>query len=529
MTLVDINTGREINLEEIIDSPRYELITETGRGTWGVVYRAKDIATGKIVAIKILEPTETAQKQMEHRQITPFSAIANEDWFEACSNVVPRRFEIDNNGRPFIVMPFYESFFDRELERGGRRKSINEGTILTERGIRNLRDIANGLAEMHTHDRVHGDTKPDNIAVGKNGKLLISDLGTSTCARFDWTKKEPRDNMGFLYTRDPECFREGSHPRKESDVYSFGCLAYRIFAGEYPWEKELDNAMNPEKMFENLDVDEKTKILKRKIRENIPRNFRRLIYDCLRFDYKRIDDGNKIVERLDEVVENMSLPGRLKKYVKTVGFIAYPATILGFITYSIAIHEPTEISMPQTRIKMITDPEQVYDKVEFETENFELPNATPMSILDSGAESYIRRATNNIYVAYLTRAYAMTLTPQRIEPRTDYQNALYRVTTLFSEELSGRGVMTLDLWPVVARSIEVAMNKCVREHGVIDLEDMMVATRNGYDVVERAKMVSGSEDYEVYRNAIDINGKRVIDEEEVNFVNKWLANYYSDY
>ena len=105
MSVVDIKTGREIGLEGIIES-RYKLIEEVGRGTWGRVYRAKDPALGNVVAIKVLEPTETALEQMEHRRITPFSAIANETLFEACSNVVPRNFEIDNNGRPFIVMPY---------------------------------------------------------------------------------------------------------------------------------------------------------------------------------------------------------------------------------------------------------------------------------------------------------------------------------------------------------------------------------------------------------------------------------------
>ena len=117
---------------------------------------------------------------------------------------------------------------------------IGEG-ISQKVGLKYLQDIAKGLGEMHSTKRVHGDLKPDNIAVDGN-KLLLTDLGTATNANFGWTVSAPRDNMGFLYVRAPECFVPESHPTTSSDVYSWGSLAYKLFSGEYPqvgvsWKK----------------------------------------------------------------------------------------------------------------------------------------------------------------------------------------------------------------------------------------------------------------------------------------------------
>src|SRR5574341_2152789 len=213
------------DLEKVIDSDRYKIVGFLGRGCWGSVYEALDLL-GRTVAIKVIDPTDIAKRQMQKRNLDELAAMKNEALeLQACANIVPRTFEFDKNGVPFIVMPKYEKFFSDVLanppHKGatkwnaalGEEKPLKTGFFVSDI-IKISEDIINGLTEIHdTYNRAHCDIKPDNLAVDKNGKVVISDMGTSTYASFGMSAS-PRDNMGYAYTRSPKLFVNGAHPKK---------------------------------------------------------------------------------------------------------------------------------------------------------------------------------------------------------------------------------------------------------------------------------------------------------------------------
>ena len=234
---------------KVIASNRYNVLNLLGRGCWGAVYLAKDMILEEEVAIKVLEPNEIALKQMAHRNIDFLKAMKKEAGkLTACSHVVPRVLEFDNNEKPFLVMPPYERFLSDKLhDDSSYRCYLGHGMSIDDI-LRYMRDVAIGLSEIHTKiGRAHGDLKPDNIAIDHVGRALLNDLGTSTCASYG-RSVSPRDNMGFIYTRAPECFKEDSHPDKKSDIWSFGSLLYRMFTGKYILEDEINK---------EIELDEK--------------------------------------------------------------------------------------------------------------------------------------------------------------------------------------------------------------------------------------------------------------------------------
>ena len=197
----------ETTLEEITESPirsaRYEVMELIGRGTWGAVYSTRDTLLDRFVAIKVLDPNPVAHQQMLDRNVDALRVIQNEgDLLAGCANIVPRKLEVDENGKPFLVMPLYHTFLDQIIgEKDPQRLSVQNGLSYT-RVMNYLCGIANGLCEIHTKlRRTHGDLKPDNIAID-NQTALIGDLGTSTFASFG-RSVSPRDNMGCIYTRAP--------------------------------------------------------------------------------------------------------------------------------------------------------------------------------------------------------------------------------------------------------------------------------------------------------------------------------------
>src|SRR3989344_5816911 len=104
-------------LDNIIKTDDYKIEKEIAQGTWGTVYEAKNILTGERVAIKVLTPNQLAQQQMDKRNLNALKAMKKEAGLVAARNVVPRMLLMDDNEKPFLVMPFYEKTLDDLLMR----------------------------------------------------------------------------------------------------------------------------------------------------------------------------------------------------------------------------------------------------------------------------------------------------------------------------------------------------------------------------------------------------------------------------
>ena len=319
-----------------ISSSRYELGNQVGSGQWGRVFKATDKILRREVAIKVLDPTQLAGGQMTERRLALDDVVSKEALeLMPCSYIVPRQLEKDDKGIPFFVMPFYSTFLSDVIDRDGKPQMMGQG-LEASAVLNYMRTLARGVAEMHhKFHRVHGDLKPDNLAIDNDSNILVSDFGTATYAVAQ--HNNPRDNMGCRLVRAPECFIPGSHPSRPSDVYSFGSLIYRMITGRFPFQKERDDGTLSDIVVEtykdkdewNTFVDKRTAVL--------PKPFRNLVRSCMYDDAQRIQHGKELVERVDEMIdqyERMQPRRRLKR----AGMIAAGITLiaaLGFGGYEL--------------------------------------------------------------------------------------------------------------------------------------------------------------------------------------------------
>jgi len=562
---------KESVLESVINHSRYITKNFLGRGCWGKVFSGYDTLLDQEIAIKILDPIHLARKQMQYRQIDEFNAMKKEGGkLTASANIVPRRFEVDSNGKPFIVMPLYKKFFSDVLEEAfenknartvrsafGFEKILDSGLTIDEI-INYSRDLIGGIADVHRiFKKAHCDMKPDNIAVDDDSRLLISDMGTSTYASFVMTEA-PRDNMGFLYTRSPRLFVEGEHPKKSADVFSFGSLLYKMFTGEYLLEKEIDEAMKAGghsavkkfmgQFYEKncVHYDNIDKAVSKKLKDkDIPERFQDLIKRCV---HENSQDGDRLKTEFEHAVTSYleskiekravnEFKSKLKK--KALGGLitgtVSGAFLIGLLWLGYCSPKPnysdkTDIAtrvdtreLPKSGVTLQLD--HAYNK---EFDNSKLDDTYQNLLKHHISKSKNRTMVDRLITLWIRTADEMgSINPGSddgaisvISP-VDYES---RCRYIEPHNYGGAGMIPnfyLNDYLKTLLTFSLATNQMA--DNVVDMEDALVSTYLGSDL-HRAQKAANSFDFDNYLKAKDEKGKYVISQSRQEFLKRLVYN-----
>ena len=200
---------------------RYQVIERIGRGAMGVVYRARDEAVGREVALKVLMTDLEDDPDIRtrfHREAEAAARLSHR-------NIITI-FDVGEDGdRFFIVM---------ELLRGATLKEFlkqGDGARI-ERKLDLMIQLCAGLGAAHNASIYHRDIKPGNIFVRADGVLKILDFGVARLASSSMTA------AGFIVgTPDymsPEQAR-GAEVDARSDIFSLGGVFYFMLTGRKPF------------------------------------------------------------------------------------------------------------------------------------------------------------------------------------------------------------------------------------------------------------------------------------------------------
>jgi serine/threonine-protein kinase len=208
--------------------PGYELGTVIGTGGFGVVHRARDLRSDRLVALKVLAPHTAGDPLLRRR----FQHEIEVQRRLGHPNVV-RLYEHGTvGGAMWMAMEFCDrgSLADH-AEAAGNRLDPAEATRL-------LLDVVAGLSAAHAAGYVHGDLKPHNVLLtGPEPIAKVGDFGlvrsVAGTSRTEATKAEGPRLGSWPYTA-PEQLHGDPLPNPAADVWSAAATFYTVLAGVPP-------------------------------------------------------------------------------------------------------------------------------------------------------------------------------------------------------------------------------------------------------------------------------------------------------
>jgi serine/threonine-protein kinase len=219
---------------------RYVVLECIGAGSMGIVYTARDPDLGRSVALKLLrpDPAAIAYQGGRARLLREAQAMAR----LSHPNVITI-YDVGTVGD--------EVFLAMELVQGG---TLTEWARATRRGWREIFDVlvaaGEGLAAAHDVGLVHRDFKPDNVLVGDDGRVRVTDFGLARSAgeRPDaegQPKTPPADHLLASMTRTGTLIGTPAYMAPEqlagevadarSDLFAFSATFYETLYGERPF------------------------------------------------------------------------------------------------------------------------------------------------------------------------------------------------------------------------------------------------------------------------------------------------------
>jgi serine/threonine-protein kinase len=214
---------------------RYQLMAPAGSGGMSVVYKAQDLALGRIVAVKVLHESLTSDDEFLRRFQKEAHAVAN----LSHPNIVTVH-DIGQDGRRYyIVMEYVEGWTLKQAI--GRQGEIIGVPLSLDRTLELSIQICAGIGYAHRSSLVHCDVKSQNVLVTRDGRVKVTDFGIAR-AMSETSLYQSGVVWGTPQYFSPEQ-AAGEAPSPASDVYSIGVIMFEMLTGRLPFEADSQTAL----------------------------------------------------------------------------------------------------------------------------------------------------------------------------------------------------------------------------------------------------------------------------------------------
>ncbi|EDO41403.1 predicted protein [Nematostella vectensis] len=207
----------------------FEKVEKIGEGTYGVVYKARDKTTGRMVALKKIR-LDTESEGVPSTAIREISLLKELNH----PNVVSLLDVVHNQKSLYLVFEFLSQDLKKYMD------CLPPSGISTSLIKSYVYQLLSGVAYCHSHRVLHRDLKPQNLLIDKNGAIKLADFGLARA--FGVPVRSYTHEVVTLWYRAPEILLGSRYYATPVDVWSIGCIFAEMKTRRalFPGDSEID-------------------------------------------------------------------------------------------------------------------------------------------------------------------------------------------------------------------------------------------------------------------------------------------------
>src|SRR5437870_652266 len=416
----------------------YEILEEIGRGGMGVIYRARQQHSRRIVAVKRIRAHQVNSHETLVRFRREAEAVASLDH----PNILPI-YEVSESeeGLPFFSMKYATG--------GSLRTAASALRTKPRDCVRLMAKVARAIAYAHGKGILHRDLQPGNILLDENGEPMVSDFGLAKWLdkNSDLTRTlETLGTPGYIAPEQTEC--PTADLTGAADIYSLGAILFYLLTGRPPF-------VGPNVLFVIHQAAASPAPRLRSLAPSLDRDLETVVARCLESDPNvRYQSAEALADDLEHWLHHEPIRARRSgvftrggKWVRrnptstvlVASLVALAAATVGVMVWK--SESPPPIPPLPAGIAVLpfenlsADPENAFfsDGVQDEILNdlakiadLKVISRTSVMQYKSGAKRNLRQIANELGVAHVVEgsvqraANRVRVSTQLIDARTDY-------------------------------------------------------------------------------------------------------------
>ncbi|WP_435019010.1 serine/threonine protein kinase [Tundrisphaera sp. TA3] len=208
-----------------LEIPGYQIIERLGKGSMGLVFKAKQTSVDRIVAVKVLLDALAVNKEFIKR----FEREAKIAAKLQHNNIVNAIDAGEVDGHHYFVMEYVEGPTIKD--------ELDKNKVFDEKvAIKIVLAVAEAMKHAQERGLIHRDIKPENVILTKGGDVKLADLGLARLTADEkWAMAEAGMAIGTPYYISPEQVRGQVDVDIRGDIYSLGATLYHMVTGRVPY------------------------------------------------------------------------------------------------------------------------------------------------------------------------------------------------------------------------------------------------------------------------------------------------------